>query len=128
MKSMAPRRGDLVCYKPGFSTWNQPEVIRMQKKPAYAPVQRSNREPLPFEEQLRRYQAAGVEITFANANLSLEDIVKICTVREKGEYMCDFVADEGNYIVRIDLNHADNEASDMVWDGIPVDPDGINRR
>ena len=100
----------------------------MRKKPAYAPMGRSNRESLPFEEQLRRYQSAGVEITFANANLSLEDIVKICTVREKGEYMCDFVADDKNQIVRIDLNHAVNEAGDVVWDGIPVDLGDVDKR
>ncbi len=93
----------------------------MRKKPAYASVRRSNREPLPFEEQLKQYQSAGVKITFANADLSLEDIVKICTVREKGEYMCDFVADETNHIIRIDVNHAADEIGDVVWDGIRVD-------
>lgn len=93
----------------------------MRKKPDYTSARRKDREPLPFEEQLRRYQSAGVEITFANANLSLEDIVRICTVREKGEYMCDFVADDKNHIVRIDLNHAADEGGDVVWDGILAD-------
>ena len=93
----------------------------MNKKPDRALVGESSGKPLPFEEQLRKYQSAGVEITFANANLSLEDIVKICTVREKGEYMCDFVADEENRIIRIDLNAVVNEPEEMVWDGIPAD-------
>ena len=90
-------------------------------KPDRASVRGSSREPLPFEEQLRQYQSAGVEITFANANLSLEDIVKICTVREKGEYMCDYVANERNQIIRIDLNVVVNKPEEIVWDGIPVD-------
>lgn len=93
----------------------------MKHKPDQTPVRGRSGEILPFEEQLRQYQSAGVEITFANANLSLEDIVKICTVREKGEYMCDFVADEKNRIVRIDVNAVVNEPEDVVWDGIPVD-------
>ncbi|MBQ6875898.1 MAG: hypothetical protein IJN46_06655 [Lachnospiraceae bacterium] len=93
----------------------------MNKKPEYDSCVGIDREPLPFEEQLRRYQSAGVEITFANASLSLEDIVKICLIREKGEYMCDFVADEQNHIIRIDLNHASEEYGDVVWDGIPID-------
>ncbi len=93
----------------------------MKHKPDQTPVRGRSGEKLPFEEQLRQYQSAGVEITFANANLSLEDIVKICTVREKGEYMCDFVADEKNRIVRIDVNAVVNEPEDVVWDGIPVD-------
>ena len=93
----------------------------MKNKPDHTPVRGSNRETIPFEEQLRQYQSAGVEITFANANLSLEDIVKICMVREKGEYMCDFVADEKNRVIRIDVNAVVNEPEEMVWDGIPVD-------
>ena len=76
----------------------------MTKEPVYGSVRQNDREVLPFAEQLKRYQSAGVQITFANANLSLEDIVRICTVREKGEYMCDFVADDANHIVRIDVN------------------------
>ena len=76
----------------------------MTKEPVSKSVRQNDREVLPFAEQLKRYQSAGVQITFANANLSLEDIVKICTVREKGEYMCDFVANDANQIVRIDVN------------------------
>ena len=93
----------------------------MKMMPEYDPEKGLDRSPLPFEEQLRRYQSAGVEITFANASLSLEDIVRICMVREKGEYMCDFVADDRNHIIRIDLNHASDECGDVVWDGIPID-------
>ena len=93
----------------------------MRKKPVYGSDRAKDRETLPFEEQLRQYQSAGVEITFANACLSLEDIVRICTVREKGEYMCDFVADEDNHIVRIDLNSVTDSRGDMVWDGIRAD-------
>ena len=89
----------------------------MKNKPDRASVRGSSGESLPFEEQLRQYQSAGVEITFANANLSLEDIVKICTVREKGEYMCDFVADEENRIIRIDVNAVVDHPEEMVWDG-----------
>lgn len=93
----------------------------MKNKPDRASVRGSIGEPLPFEEQLRQYQSAGVEITFANAHLSLEDIVKICTVREKGEYMCDFVADEENRIIRIDVNGVTDHPEEMVWDGIYAD-------
>ena len=93
----------------------------MTKKPVHDPVGQDLREPLPFAEQLRRYQSAGVQITFANANLSLEDIVSICTVREKGEYMWDFQADETNRIVRIDVQPVSNEAGEMIWDGIRAD-------
>ena len=93
----------------------------MNKKPDRSPVRGRSGEHIPFEEQLRQYQSAGVEITFANAYLSLEDIVKICTVREKGEYMCDFVADEKNRIIRIDVNLVFNEPGEIVWDGVLVD-------
>ena len=93
----------------------------MNKKPDRSPVRGRSGEHIPFEEQLRQYQSAGVEITFANAYLSLEDIVKICTVREKGEYMCDFVADEKNRIIRIDVNPVFNEPGEIVWDGVFVD-------
>ena len=93
----------------------------MNKKPDRSPVRGRSGEHIPFEEQLRRYQSAGVEITFANAYLSLDDIVKICTVREKGEYMCDFLADEENRIIRIDVNTVINEPEETVWDGIPAD-------
>ena len=93
----------------------------MKNKPDRTPARGSDGESFPFEEQLRQYQSAGVEITFANAYLSLEDIVKICTVREKGEYMCDFLADEENRIIRIDVNTVINEPEETVWDGIPAD-------
>ena len=93
----------------------------MNKKPDRTPVRGSDRDPLPFEEQLRQYQSAGVEITFANANLSLEDIVRICLIREKGEYMCDFVTDERNQITRIDVNPVINTTGDAVWDGVFAD-------
>lgn len=75
----------------------------MLETPEYDPQWETDRKEIPFEEQMRWYQSAGVEITFANARLSLEDIVRICTVREKGEYMCDFMADEKNRIIRIDV-------------------------
>lgn len=91
----------------------------MTKEPVYESVRQNSREVLPFAEQLKRYQSAGVQITFANANLSLEDIVRICTVREKGEYMCDFVADEDNRIVRIDVNLVKDHGADMGWSRDP---------
>ncbi len=93
----------------------------MTNKPDYFFTQMKYRKPLPFEEQLRKFQSAGVEITFANANLSLEDIVRICMVREKGAYMCDFVADEDNHIVRIDINTVTEQDGSQVWDGVRAD-------
>ena len=93
----------------------------MNKKPDRSPVRGRSGEHNPFEEQLRQYQSAGVEITFANANLSLEDIVRICQIREKGEYMCDFMADEQNQITRIDVNPVINTTGDVVWDGVFAD-------
>lgn len=104
-----------------FRYLRESEVIPMQNKPAPVLLEESSGEVLPFVEQLKQYQSAGVEITFANANLSLEDIVRICMIREKGEYMCDFVANDRNQITRIDLNPVDNVMGEIVWDGIPVD-------
>lgn len=93
----------------------------MRKKPEYTYDHMKTRDGVAFEEQLRRYQSAGIEITFANASLSLEDIVRICTVREKGAYMCDFVADDENHIVRIDVNSVAEDRCDTVWDGVLAD-------
>lgn len=93
----------------------------MIKMPERSPDHRRNREDLPFEEQLRKYQSSGVEITLKNARLPLEDIVRICMVRERGEYMCDFVADEQNHIVRIDINDVREGEGDVVWDGVRAD-------
>ncbi len=76
----------------------------MEREPEEAPYSQGAREDIPFMEQLRRYQTAGVEITLKDASLPLEDIAKICAVREKGAYMCDFVADDENYIVRMNFD------------------------
>ena len=76
----------------------------MEREPEEAPDSQGAREDIPFMEQLRRYQTAGVEITLKDASLPLEDIAKICAVREKGAYMCDFVADDENYIVRMNFD------------------------
>ncbi len=81
----------------------------MKTEPGDLSDRRRDRENKPFVEQLRQYQAAGVEITLNDARLPLEYIAKICTVREKGAYMCDFVADEQNYIVRINFNDVREE-------------------
>ena len=93
----------------------------MMKMPERTPGRRRDREALPFEEQLRKYQSAGVEITWRNARLPLEDIIRICMIRERGEYMCDFMADEQNHIVRINLNAVKDRAEDVVWDGVRAD-------
>lgn len=96
----------------------------MRKKPVDTYDRVRTRDGVAFEEQLRRYQSAGIEITFANASLSLEDIVRICTVREKGAYMCDFVADDDNRVVRIDVNSVAEKPWDTVWDGVRADRGG----
>ena len=86
----------------------------MEREPEEAPYSQGAREDIPFMEQLRRYQTAGVEITLKDASLPLEDIAKICAVREKGAYMCDFVADDQNYIVRMNFDdiRAEEEETD----------------
>ncbi len=76
----------------------------MRKEPKDRLCHKSGGENNPFEEEMRRYQAAGVEITLKNVRLPLEDIARFCAVRERGTYMCDFVADEENYIVRINID------------------------
>lgn len=76
----------------------------MRRRPDRSPDKRGTGKDIPFMEQLIRYQAAGVEITLRDARLPLEDIAKICAVREKGAYMCDFVADEENFIIRMNFD------------------------
>lgn len=76
---------------------------------------------IPFVEQLRRYQSAGIEITLKDARLPPEDIAKICAIREKGAYMCDFMADDANHIVRINLDDIRYREPEEVWDGIRSD-------
>ena len=60
-------------------------------------------------------------LSWRNARLPLEDIIRICMIRERGEYMCDFMADEQNHIVRINLNAVKDRAEDVVWDGVRAD-------
>lgn len=98
----------------------------MLKMPEYDPQWEADRKEIPFEEQMRWYQSVGVEITFANARLSLEDIVKICTVREKGEYMCDFVADEKNRIIRIDVTPVSGGGNNGTRSRIQADGSGFS--
>lgn len=93
----------------------------MRKTPETFHRSEGSREDIPFMEQLRRYQSAGVEITLKDARLPLEDIAKICTVRETGVYMCDFVADEENRIVRINIDDVRERENEDVWDGIRAD-------
>lgn len=93
----------------------------MRKMPENSRFKTESRENIPFMEQLRRYQSAGVEITLKDARLPLEDIAKICSVRETGVYMCDFVADEQNHIVRINLDDVGEHESEDVWDGVRAD-------
>jgi len=88
----------------------------MRQEPADRPDNRAGREDVLFMEELRRYHAAGVEITLKDTRLPLEDIVRICAVRERGAYMCDFVADEENHIIRINLD--DVRENDICEDGI----------
>lgn len=100
----------------------------MRKKPENSQNDTESREDIPFMDQLRRYQSAGVEITLKDARLPLEDIAKICAVRETGVYMCDFVADEQNRIVRINLDDVGEQESEDVWDGIRADAKDENER
>ncbi len=76
----------------------------MIKRPGDCPQKGQGGEEIPLMEQLRRYQRAGVEITLEDIRLPLEDIARICAVREKGEYMCDFITDEDDYIVRLNFD------------------------
>lgn len=125
---MAPIGADLMCCdSKRFPKPHTSEVIQMRKKPETFLPDQKNREYSPFMEQLRQYQSAGVEITFKNARLPLEDIARICEVREKGEYMCDFVADEQNHIVRINLDDVRDQENENVWDGVLADigKDGV---
>ena len=80
----------------------------MRKEPEYRPQGGTNGEDIPLMEQLRQYQRAGVEITLEDVRLPLEDIAKICAVKEKGAYMCDFIADEHDYIVRLNFERVKN--------------------
>lgn len=92
----------------------------MEREPEGAPYAQGPKEDIPFMEQLRRYQTAGVEITLKDARLPLEYIAKICAVREKGAYMCDFVADDQNYIVRMnfdDIREDEEEDGSQEQDG-----------
>lgn len=93
----------------------------MGKEPEEAPYTKGAREDIPFMEQLRRYQTAGVEITLKDASLPLEYIARVCAVREKGAYMCDFVADDQNYIVRMNFDdiREEEEAGEPDSDGTP---------
>lgn len=88
----------------------------MEREPEETPYSQGMREDIPFMEQLRRYQTAGVEITLKDASLPLEDIAKICAVREKGAYMCDFVADDQNYIVRMNFDDIREEEENTGGD------------
>lgn len=76
----------------------------MAEANGYFPENRRNREDNPLLEELKRYQSAGVRITLKNAAVPLDYIAKICGVREKGAYMCDFVADEQNRLIRINFD------------------------
>ena len=93
----------------------------MRKMPESSCSKTESRENIPFMDQLRRYQSAGVEITLKDARLPLEDIAKICSIRETGVYMCDFVADEQNRIVRINLDDVGEHENGDVWDGVRAD-------
>lgn len=90
----------------------------MRKEPESSLTTQGDREYVPFMEELRRYQSAGVEITLRDARLPLEDIVEICTVREKGVYMCDFVADEKNRIIRINLDEIAEPVNESVREAV----------
>ncbi len=81
----------------------------MEKRPGCCPPEGQSGEDIPLMEQLRRYQQAGVEITLEDVRLPLEDIARICEVREKGAYMCDFIADEDDYIVRLNFDRVESE-------------------
>ena len=91
----------------------------MEKKPGKTPYRRGAGTDIPFMEQLRRYQTAGVEITLKDVRLPLEYIAGICAVRERGAYMCDFVADDQNYIIRMnfdDIRENEQEAGENGQD------------
>lgn len=77
----------------------------------YFPENRKNQEDNPLLEELKKYQSAGVRITLKNAAVPLDYIAKICGVREKGAYMCDFIADEQNQLVRLNLDKVEGGKS-----------------
>ena len=85
----------------------------MKREPEHRPQDGQNGEDIPLMEQLRKYQRAGVEITLEDVRLPLEDIAKICAVQEKGAYMCDFIADENDYIVRLNFERVKNGEEDL---------------
>lgn len=79
----------------------------MAEANGYFPENRRNQEDNPLLEELKKYQSAGVQITLKNAVVPLDYIAKVCGVREKGAYMCDFVADEQNCLVRLNFDRVE---------------------
>lgn len=76
----------------------------MAEANGYFPGRYSNQEDNPLLEELKKYRSAGVRITLKDAEVPLDYIARMCGVREKGAYMCDFIADEQNQLVKLNFD------------------------
>lgn len=73
------------------------------------PWNRGDSEEETLLEELKRYQSAGIQITLGHAAASLDYIAKTCGVRERGTYMCDFISDDQDRLMKINFDQIRDE-------------------
>ena len=71
--------------------WEQYEEREEQESPAY----------LELKEQLTTYYRQGVRVSLNGVRMPVNRIAKICTVREEGNYMADYVMDDDGQLTEV---------------------------
>lgn len=56
---------------------------------------------IPFLNELREYQKAGVPVTLGGRKVPLELIAGTCVIWERGRYMGDYIADENGKLIEL---------------------------